>query len=108
MFDVIGDVSDDGDAHDEDLEFDVLDLVAQLFLRCALQDLVDCDFPLLLLSYLASLALQLTLYLPPSHAIGYLLRNLLVAVVDNLNQEISALVNGSPIEHERFKYVADN
>lgn len=108
MFDVVGDVPDDGDAHDEDLELDVLDLAVQLLFRCALQDLVDCDFPLLLLSHLAALALQLPLYLPPLHAVGYLLRNLLVAVVDDLDKEVAALVDSSPVEHKGFEDVADD
>lgn len=61
VFDVVSDVPDDGDAHYEDFELDVFDLVGEFFFGSALEDLAYCEFSLLLFGHLAALALQLTL-----------------------------------------------
>lgn len=108
VFDVVSDVPNDRYAHNKNLKLDVFDLIGELFLGCPLEDLIYCNFSLLFFSHLAALALQLSLYLPSLHAVGHLFRDLLVAIIDDLNEKIAALVDCCPVEHEGLQYVADD
>lgn len=100
MFDVVSDVAQDGNAHDEQVELYIFDLPLQLFHGVSLEDALHLLLFFLLGGHLFFLSLFLPLGLPILEAVPDLLRYFLVAVVDDLDKKVAALVNGGPVEHE--------
>lgn len=99
MFDVVGDVPENGYAHNEQVELYVLDLPTQLLSRRPVEYATNLLPLLLLLTQFGPSRLLLTLLLTQFHILGDLFGDLLVAVVNDLNQKLATLIDGRPVEH---------
>lgn len=108
MFEIVCDVPDDGDAHDEYLELYVLNLSIELFLGRAFQDFTHLRLTLLLFSHFRQFVLLLSLGLSPLDALSHLPRYFLVAIVNDFNQKISTLINRCAVEHKSFQNIAND
>jgi len=108
MFEIVCDVPDDGDAHDKYLELYVLNLSIKFFLGCPFQYFTHFSLSLLLLGHLRQFVFLLSLNLSALDAFSHLPRYLLVAIVNNLNQKITALINGCTVEHKSLQNIAND
>jgi hypothetical protein len=108
MFDVIGDVSQYRNAHDEEVELDIIDLLVELLNGCSFENFLDLLLFLFFFCYLLLLALLFSFNFAVFDAVSDLFGDLLVAVVNNFDQKLSTFIYGGAMEHQDFKNVADN
>jgi hypothetical protein len=108
MFEVVCDVPDDGDAHDENLELYVLNLSTQLFLGRPFQDFTHLRLALFLFSHFRQSVFLLSLGLSSFDAFGHLPRYFLVAIVNDFNQKISTFIDSCAVEHKSFQNIAND
>lgn len=108
MFKVVCDVAKDGDGHDEETELDLFYLVIEVVEGSSFEDFVDFLLFLLLLCSFDVDFVFLAFGLTSANAFCDLPGDFSVAVVDDLDEELSALIDGCSVEHENFEDVADD
>ena len=108
MFDIVSNVPQNRNTHDEKIKFYILYLPLQLFYWSSLQEILDLFILFLLLTHLIFLRLLLSLLFSVFHTLSDLFGNLFVAVVDDLDKKISTLIDSCSVKHKNFKYVTYN
>ena len=108
VLDVVCHVSQNRNAHNEQVELDFLYLFCSLICRRPLHNLLNLLLFLLSLCQLLSHCLLLPSGFPIFEALTDLLRHLLVTVVEDLYEKISTFIYGRPVKHEHFQNVAND
>ena len=103
---VVRDVLHNGDTHDKDAELYFFNLSFELLKGGSLDNFVNFFLPEFLFREL--LFFFFSLFLPLCSTFVYLVRDLVVAVIDDFNQVLVGLLYGCVVEQHHFEHVADD